>query len=63
MIAQDLSEQFLHVAVASASYDGSDEFDLDADFATWIDLAFHTWNIALSLSERKRNPRNSCANL
>ena len=42
MIAQDLSEEFLNVAVCAASDDGSDEFDFDADFATWIDFAFHT---------------------
>lgn len=46
MIGQDLSEQFLNVVVASASDDGSHEFDLDADFPIDIDLAFHTLNIA-----------------
>ena len=42
MIGQDLSEQLLNVMVASASDDGSDEFDFDADFPIDIDLAFHT---------------------
>ncbi len=42
MIGQDFSEEFLNVMVASASDDGSDEFDFDADFAIDIYLAFHT---------------------
>ena len=42
MIAQDLSDEFLNVVVASASDDRSDEFDFDADFPIVIDLAFHT---------------------
>ncbi len=42
VIAQDLSEQFLNVAVASTSDDGSHKFDFDSDFPTWIDFAFHT---------------------
>ena len=42
MIAQDLSEEFLNVAICAASDDGSNEFDFNADFAIWIDLTFHT---------------------
>lgn len=42
VIAQDLSEEFLHVAVASPSNDGGDEFDFDAEFTIEIGLAFHT---------------------
>ena len=46
MVGQDLSEKSLNIVVASGSDDGSYEFDFDADFAVWIDFAFHTPSIA-----------------
>ncbi len=61
MIRQDLSEEFLNVVVASASDDGSDEFDLDAHFPIDIDLAFHTLSIAHRAQSASENSRFECA--
>ena len=42
VIGQDLSDEFLNVVVGSASNDGGDKLDFDADFPIVIDFAFHT---------------------
>lgn len=60
MVRQNLSEQILNVVVASASDDGSDEFDFDAGLTIVIDFAFHMYSVAQCLRERKGNLRNPC---
>lgn len=53
MIGQDLGEQLLHVIVRAATNNWRDAFDFHPDFATEIDLAFHTANVARSYLKRK----------